>query len=160
MRGVQVFGKRLIAFLIGIIVVGLGLLIGMTSYQVTYQSIANQQIQHYISGDDSNGNTSYIQMAGSGALFVVYEKDFSPQVSNSDLGSGIVSFTYRDDYAISVDVTATSGDHLIGKGYKPRGFLRYFAKHQECTAIFTLVGQIEVQRGERRQNLSPQVIRQ
>jgi hypothetical protein len=98
-------------------IIGFGFLVSTSSYQVTYQSVHQQLIQYYISGDSSNGYTSYMQLVGSQALFVLHEHDFKPYIQAKDFPSGLISLIYRNDYTTSIDITSQSGIRLQGNAF-------------------------------------------
>lgn len=107
--------QRWLVIALGALLIIVGLIIGRSSYQVAYQSLPAGVMAHYITGDNGKG---YLQMAGSTALYVVYEQDLSPTFNADDLGDGNISLIYRPDDTMDIDVTSTAGTHLTGKAYK------------------------------------------
>lgn len=117
MSKVATVSLRLLSCLLGLIIVAVGWLIAQSSYQVSFQQVSDAALQHYVSGNADNGHTSYFTVAGSTAIFIVHENDFSPAVTFDSLGQGNISYFYDPNNTTDVDVSATNGLHLKGTGY-------------------------------------------
>lgn len=100
---------------IGIILIGVGLYTGTTSHQVTYQTVSNGVIGHFLA-DDEKG---YLQLKGYDDLYVIDQKNFTPVIKGiSTFQNGDnVSFVYAPSETESVDVKSIYS-HLQGTGAK------------------------------------------
>jgi hypothetical protein len=98
----------------GLLIIG-GLIYGASSHQVSYQSVSEGSVAHFLVGD----STGYLEMSGSSALYVVNENDFTPTIDGTNtFGNGDnISFVYRTDETTDIDQTSTIGTHLVGSGY-------------------------------------------
>lgn len=115
---------RLIVLLVtrrwGLIIIGAlliigGLIYGASSHHVSYQSVSEGSVAHFLVGD----STGYLEMSGSSALYVVNENDFTPIIDGTNtFGNGDnISFVYRTDNTTDVDQTSTIGTHLVGSAH-------------------------------------------
>lgn len=107
-----------IVAVVGFALLGIGALVGNTTFAAPYQSVQPGYVQTYISGNQSNGFTSYLQMKGGSSIFIIHEHDFTPTFSYQSLGADQhLSLVYRPIDSTDVDVTATDGLELKGTGY-------------------------------------------
>ncbi|GCE15225.1 hypothetical protein [Tengunoibacter tsumagoiensis] len=105
--------------LLGSIVVIVGIIIGLTSRQVTYQTTQKALVKHYLyseSGDDKN--RAYVQLDGDSALYFLDEKDFTPALSSSLLSDHpLWQVTFDPEDTTQITATAgNTGTHLDGTG--------------------------------------------
>lgn len=108
--------------IVGVLLVVVGLIYGLSSRQTSYKSVPQAAIAHYLSSD----GTGYLQMEGNSALYVVHEDNFTPKI-NSFADGDTISFVYDPGSTTAVDVSSTLGTHLTGTA----------AKVVEITAIGT-----------------------
>lgn len=108
---------RWLICLTGLLVVGLGLLVGWQSHQVTYRSSGRAPIAHYLS--DPQTHEGYLQLAGSPTLYLVREQDFTPPIRGTATLKDLmlVGLVYRPDESTAIDVQARMGTHLVGQAY-------------------------------------------
>jgi len=108
----------------GLLIVGVALIIGgvvwgMTSHQVTYQT-SKQDVTYHIAIGETSGNV-YINPDGSSDYFVAFKNDFNPQITQSDIdNSDTISFVARTDTssldpALEVNGTTINDAHKIEK---------------------------------------------
>lgn len=102
-----------ILFVLGLIAIGVGVYIGLTSHQVTYQQVKEGRIAHYL----ANEQNGYLQMEGSTDLYILYERDFTPQVQGTDTfqNGSVVTFIYTPSETVSINETSVLGTHLEGR---------------------------------------------
>jgi hypothetical protein len=100
----------------GAIALLVGIIVGVSSHQITYQSVGRGTIAHYIASEDGTG---YLQMTSSPTLYVVNENDFTPIINGIDTfkDGDAISFFYQPDNTTDIDVTSKIGTHLVGKAY-------------------------------------------
>ncbi|GAC1656795.1 MAG: hypothetical protein NVS4B12_29150 [Ktedonobacteraceae bacterium] len=98
---------------LGVAGIIIGVALGFSSHQVTYQDVQHGQFEHYI----HDSGTSYMTLQNSSTIYVINEGDFSPSFNYHDLQSSLISFVYRPDQTTDVDVTSDKGTHLTGTGY-------------------------------------------
>ncbi len=108
----------------GLIVVGAllaigGLVSGIGSHTVAYQSVSMETVAHFLVPPSSSSSTiGYLQLQNDSNLYVINENDFTPSVSNSFRDGDVISFVYRTDQTTSVDETASNyNTHLQGNAY-------------------------------------------
>jgi hypothetical protein len=107
--------KRWGWMILGIVVLGIGVFLGASSHQVTYQPITNGNFTPYV----VEGGTDYLQTTDGSTYYVIKEADFSPHFDgNTVFGGGQKTFAIliRSDTQ-DVDVQLTDGTHLQGTGY-------------------------------------------
>lgn len=113
--------KRLLIFLIiGLLVAIVGVVIGISSHQVTYQTVNKEIVAHFLADDGaSSSHTGYLQLEKDPNLYIINENDFSPTVASSIFGDGdTISFIYRSVDTNNIDVKAqNTSTHLQGKAY-------------------------------------------
>lgn len=104
----------------GLIIIGAALLIGgliygTRSHPVTYQSVGQGTVAHFLAGD----SIGYLEMNGSSTLYVLNENDFTPTLNgiNTFSDGDTISFVYRTDDTTDIDQTSTIGTHLSGPAY-------------------------------------------
>ena len=102
---------------IGILLLISGLVYGFDSHSITYHTVAQGSIEHYISAPDSRNG--YLQMTGSPTLYIVHENDFVPIIhSTNTLQDGaVIAFVYRTDGTTPINETSDIGTHLEGDAY-------------------------------------------
>lgn len=109
-------GLAIAGVLIGLALLGVGNYLNHSTYLASYQTLSIGNVENYISGDSSNGFTSYLQIQGNSTIYIIHEMDFLPAFSYSSLGNARqVNLTYIPD-AINVDVSATNGLEFKGTG--------------------------------------------
>lgn len=98
----------------GAIALLVGIIVGVSSHQITYQSVGRGTIAHYIASQDGTG---YLQMTNSPTLYVVNENDFTPIINGVDTfkDGDAISFFYQPDNTTDIDITSKIGTHLVGK---------------------------------------------
>lgn len=109
----------------GLIVVGTvlaiaGLIVGVTSHQVTYQTVNKGTIIHYLYGQNDSGgddnNDAYIELQD-GSLYFLNESDFSPALNSDTIQSQVVSMAYDPTNTKSIDISSSNtSTHLSGTG--------------------------------------------
>lgn len=112
---------RLLIFLVaGSLCAVIGLVIGMSSHQVTYHNAGREIIAHFLSGGGSSSNRiGYLQMENDANLYIINEDDFSPSVKDNSFGDGDdISFIYQPEDTTTINVSATNtSTHLQGPAY-------------------------------------------
>ena len=112
---------RLLIFLVtGLLCAISGLLIGLSSHQVTYHNAGKEIVAHFLSGGSSSSNRiGYVQMLNDANLYIVNEDDFSPPVKDNSFGDGdTLSLIYRPMDTTSINVNATNtSTHLQGSAF-------------------------------------------
>ncbi len=106
--------------ILGAIPVIFGIYYGVGSHQVTYRSVGQETVAHFLSGDGSSlDQNGYLQLENDPNLYVLNESDFTPTLNGNSFGDGdVISFIYRPDSATSFDVKATNtSTHLQGNFY-------------------------------------------
>jgi len=106
--------------ILGAIPVIFGIYYGVGSHQVTYRSVGQETVAHFLSGDTSSSDqTGYLQLENDPRLYVINESDFTPRLNGNSFGdSDVISFIYRPDSTTSIDVSATNtSTHLQGEAY-------------------------------------------
>ena len=95
-----------------------GLILGFSSHQITYRSVGQSTIAHFLSS--SSDNTGYFQMEGSSTLYIINENDFTPAINGTQtfVNGDVISFVYQPDDTKDVDITSTIGTHLQGTAYR------------------------------------------
>ncbi|MBE3564156.1 MAG: hypothetical protein IMW90_00345 [Thermogemmatispora sp.] len=108
---------RWLICLTGLLVVGLGLVVGWHSHQVTYRSSGRGTIAHYLS--DPQTHEGYLQLEGSPTLYLLREQDFLPPIKGTATLKDLmlVALLYRPDESTEIDVRAQLGTHLVGSAY-------------------------------------------
>jgi hypothetical protein len=93
----------------GILVIA-GIYYGLGSHQVTYRSVGQETVTHFLSGDGSSSDQNgYLQLENDPNLYVLNESDFTPTLNGNSFGdSDVISFIYRPDTTTSYDVKATN----------------------------------------------------
>ncbi len=93
----------------GILVIA-GIYYGAGSHQVTYRSVGQETVAHFLSGDGSSSDQNgYLQLENDPNLYVLNESDFTPALNGNSFGDGdVISFIYRPDSTTSFDVKATN----------------------------------------------------
>jgi hypothetical protein len=107
---------RLYALLFGLGLTALGGLIGYVLIRPEAYQTDSGAIQTYIQGNSKDNYVSYFQFANSAKVYRINEPNFSGFSINS-LGDGNVSLHYLQSSETDVNVTATDGKGLKGKGY-------------------------------------------
>ena len=102
---------------IGLLLLISGLVYGFDSHSITYHTVGQGSIEHYISAPASRNG--YLQMTGSPTLYIVHENDFAPIIhSTSTLQDGaVIAFVYRTDDTTPINETSDIGTHLEGDAY-------------------------------------------
>lgn len=115
MRRSPAFRSLIVLGGLGIII---GLILGFTSHAVTYLSVGQSTIAHFLSSSDSN--TGYFQMEGSSTLYIINENDFTPVINGTQtfVNGDVISFVYQPDDTTDIDITSTIGTHLQGPAYR------------------------------------------
>ena len=113
--GLLVLTRRWGWYLLGVILLGAGIIVGVTSHQVAYQTINKGTFTPYI----VEGGTDYLQTGDGSTYYVVNESEFSPSFDGASVFKNDSAFTMiaRTDTQ-DVDVQLTDGTHLQGNGYK------------------------------------------
>ncbi|WP_052889131.1 hypothetical protein [Thermogemmatispora carboxidivorans] len=108
---------RWLICLTGLLVVGLGLVVGWQSHQVTYRSSGRAAIAHYLS--DPQTHEGYLQLEGGSTLYLLREQDFTPPIKGTATLKDLmlVAVLYRPDESTAIDVRARLGTHLVGSAY-------------------------------------------
>ncbi|MBX5448496.1 hypothetical protein [Thermogemmatispora sp.] len=108
---------RWLICLTGLLVIGLGLIVGWQSHQVTYRSSGRAAIAHYLS--DPQTHEGYLQLEGSPTLYLLREQDFAPPIKGTTTLKDLmlVGLLYRPDESTAIDVQARMGTHLVGQAY-------------------------------------------
>ncbi|MBX5457484.1 MAG: hypothetical protein IRZ31_11335 [Thermogemmatispora sp.] len=108
---------RWLICLTGLLIVGLGLVVGWRSHQVTYRSSGRGVIAHYLS--DPQTHEGYLQLEGSPTLYLLREQDFLPPIKGTATLKDLmlVALLYRPDESAAIDVRAQLGTHLVGPAY-------------------------------------------
>ncbi len=129
----------------GLIVVGAvlaiaGLIVGITSHQVTYQTVNKGTIIHYLYGQsDSGGNDNsdaYIELQD-GSLYFLNESDFSPALNSDTIQSQVVSMVYDPTNTKSIDISSSNtSTHLSGTGDQVVQLTSFYSNGQN-PATFT-----------------------
>jgi len=105
--------------ILGVLGIVGGLILGFSSHQVTYQSVGQSTIAHFLSS--SSDSTGYFQMDGSSTLYYINESDFTPAINGSQTFSDgdAISFVYQPDDTTDIDVSSTNtSTHLQGTAYR------------------------------------------
>ena len=117
---------RLLIFLFtGLLCAICGLIIGLSSHQVTYRNTEREIVAHFLSGGSSSSNRiGYLQMVNDAKLYIINEDDFSPAVKDNSFGDGdTISFIYRPMDTTSINVSATNtSTHLQGPAFTVEQF--------------------------------------
>jgi uncharacterized membrane protein len=102
-------------FLLGILLIFVGLMYGAIPQKTSYQSITKAFIAHYLSGR----GIGYMQLEKSPTLYIVNEGEFLPAFSADYLNHGnvVISFLYRTDEMTSIDASSDNHVHLVGPAY-------------------------------------------
>ncbi|MBV9229880.1 MAG: hypothetical protein JOZ18_11245, partial [Chloroflexi bacterium] len=113
--------SRLLIFGILAIIAGLG--VGISSHQVSYQSVGQDTIAHYLSAQ----GTGYLQLSSSSTLYLVNEDTFTPTINGikTFVDGDKVSLIYEPDSTTDIDEQSTLGTHLVGKAYTVVQITRY-----------------------------------
>ncbi|WP_376795693.1 hypothetical protein [Thermogemmatispora sp.] len=108
---------RWLICLTGLLIVGLGLVVGWQSHQVTYRSSGRAVIGHYLS--DPQTHEGYLQLEGSPTLYLLREQEFTPPIQGTATLKDLmpVGLLYRPDETTQIDVRARLGTHLTGPAY-------------------------------------------
>lgn len=95
-----------------------GLILGFSSHQITYRSVGQSTIAHFLSS--SSDSTGYFQMEGSSTLYLINENDFTPTINGTQTfaNGDVISFVYQPDDTKDVDITSNLGTHLQGTAYR------------------------------------------
>jgi len=96
-----------------------GLILGISSHQITYQSVGQSTIAHFLSSSDSN--TGYFQMDGSSTLYYISENDFTPAINGSQTfaDGDTISFVYQPSDTTDIDITSTNTSTVLhGTAYR------------------------------------------
>lgn len=136
---------RFVIFLLtrrwGLLIVGLALLIGgviwgMTSHQVTYQT-SQQGITYHIAIGETSGNV-YINPEGSSDYFVAFKSDFTPSIAQSDIdNSNTIDFVARTDTS-SLDPALQTNGTTINDAHKIEKLI-FYDKNGSIQKTFTTV---------------------
>jgi hypothetical protein len=112
--GLLLLTRRWGWYILALILLGAGIFVGLSSHQVSYQTIDKGSFTPYI----IEGGTDYLQTGGS-TYYVVNESEFSPPFDGATVFNNNSVFTMiaRTD-SQDVDVQLTDGTHLQGNGYK------------------------------------------
>ncbi len=96
-----------------------GLVYGIGSHAVTYQSVSRDTVIHFLSPTDTSSSTGYLQLQNDPNLYVINESDFTPPLTGNSFGDGdVIAYVYRPDQTTSIDVMATNNlTHLEGNAY-------------------------------------------
>ncbi|HEY1354390.1 MAG TPA: hypothetical protein VGF67_32675 [Ktedonobacteraceae bacterium] len=123
---------RLVIFLLtrrwGLLIVGAALIIGgviwgMTSHQITYQT-SQQGVTYHIAMGETSGNV-YINPDKSSNYFVAFKSDFTPSISQSDIdNSDTIDFVARTDTS-SLDPALQTGGTTINDAHKIEKLIFY-----------------------------------
>lgn len=109
----------IVGILIGLVIIGFGVIVGNSTYQKPYQQVTAQTLKLYVSGSASDGYISYIELEGSTAIYLVHEKDFTPELSYDALGGGrTLMLAFIPDNPSQVDVTTSNGLEIKGAAYQ------------------------------------------
>lgn len=127
---------------LGALAILIALTVGISSLQVTYRSVGIGEIADYVSAR----GTGYLQMVGSGALYVVNENDFTPHINGTHtfIAGGIISFVYEPGDTTNINVKSDSGTHLQGAAARVVEITAYVANGQ---TEFTTDAYIQHSRG-------------
>ncbi|MEO6891240.1 MAG: LPXTG cell wall anchor domain-containing protein [Ktedonobacteraceae bacterium] len=108
--------RSILLLILGIALAGAGVFMGTSSHQVTYQSVGQGTIAHYL----SDNTTGYLQMSNSPTLYTVNEKDFSPAINGTSTfqDGDTISFVYEPSSTTDIDSSSSLGTHLQGTAYK------------------------------------------
>ncbi len=98
---------------LGAVLLIAGIVYGLGSRHVQYNSVPQGSIAHYLSAD----GTGYLQMEGNPSLYIVHQDNFTPKLA-SFADSDTISFVYDPAETTSVDVKSTLGTHLAGTAAK------------------------------------------
>ena len=63
-----------------------GLVYGIGSHAVTYQSVSQDTVIHYLSPADTSSSTGYLQLQNDPNLYVINESDFTPPLTGNSFG--------------------------------------------------------------------------
>jgi uncharacterized membrane protein len=101
--------------LVGILLILCGLIYAAIPQKTPYQGITKAFLAHYLSGR----GIGYMQLEKSSVLYIVNEGDFLPAFSADYLNHGniLISFLYRTDETISIDVSSSNHVHLVGQAF-------------------------------------------
>lgn len=120
---------RLIVFLVttrlGLIIVGavlvvVGVVYGVNSHEVKYQTVETGVIVHYLSGDVTQNANAYVLLADGPTLYIVPQTSFKPIIDGTNTFSDgdTISLVYRTDNPTSISETANNtGAKLEGSAY-------------------------------------------
>jgi hypothetical protein len=139
-RGLRLlFRHRLGPFFLALILLVIGVTIGLTSHQVTYQRLEHVKILHYLSGSGANkadlpdylfglgDNTAYIQLEDH-SLYVLKLSEFTPTLNVDSLQSPMSTLIYESQDTEEIDVSATNTQtHLVGNGAQVVQLISYGA---------------------------------
>ncbi|GCE14673.1 hypothetical protein [Tengunoibacter tsumagoiensis] len=108
------FSHRWSLLLCGLLLLTLGLLIGSTSHQITYQSTQYEAMKHYLHSD----NNAYLQLEDD-SLYFLYPDDLNPTFTPDVLqGYSLLVVTYDTQDMLTIDKTAfNTGTNLNGSAY-------------------------------------------
>lgn len=123
----------------GLLIVGAALIIGgvvwgMTSHQVSYQT-SHQGVTYHIAIGETSGNV-YINADGSSDYFVAFKNDFNPQITQSDIdNSNTLQFVARTDTS-SLDPALNANGTTINDAHKIEKLV-FYDKNGNVQQTFT-----------------------
>lgn len=113
---ILLLSRRWGIMVIGAILVISGLIWGLESQQVTYQSY--QQGSNYEIGAGTQSGNVYINAKGSSDYFAAFNGDFTPPIAQSNLDNWVaISFVARTDYS-GLNTSLNTGSTKVTEAHK------------------------------------------
>lgn len=106
------WGKMAAGIIAGLVLLGCGLVVGLTSHQVTFATISYPDVSGAIVG----GGTDYLVLKSQPYVFIINEGGLNPAFTSADLNGTLVSLSVRTDETSDVHETAQDGFHIDGEG--------------------------------------------
>ena len=105
---------------VGVVLVLVGLIMGASSHRVSYRTVNQGTIIHYLYGQTDSGgdanNDAYIQLQD-GSLYFLNESDFTPTLNSDTIQSQSVTLIYDPSDTKSIDANSSNtSTHLSGTG--------------------------------------------
>jgi hypothetical protein len=131
---ILLLSRRWGLIIVGVLLVIGGVIWGLTSHQVSYQS-SQQGANYHLATGTQSGNL-YVNADGSSDYFAAFKGDFNPPISQSDIDNAAsISFVARTDTstldpALNTDTGTVNDAHKIEK-------IVFYDKNNQVIATYT-----------------------